>query len=199
MPTSTYKTETGANGATQFVKRLALLTEAERTRVRALAQHERGNDVDLYDRFNLLYRPVRRKNSRLPQHASFTVYRLYPWNPISDGRGSFGASLGILRARLVSRAGKRQGAASVHDSLLRDFPRLLQEPEPVLFPRLLAFVRLLGRGPTRTRAPDSEDRGIPIDWAQLLTDLARWSDAGARIQHQWHEDFFKTTNEGNDQ
>lgn len=151
-----------------FVSAIEDLSPADLKLLRCATGRALGSDVLTYDLFNRVWRPIRSK-AILARWACYAVATLYPWHPLPGGRGDFG---GTMRRPL--RAETRENRAAAGDR----FARLLAATGPALLPHLVGAVRWLAA------------RQMPVDWRQLLTDLARWYEPGRPTQTEWAQSYF---------
>ncbi len=114
------------------------------------------------------------------------VAALYAFHPVSyepdelaRRRRNLGESLRRLaQEKARQRGGLDEGEELLPDSLKRRMDALLSAPRADLFGHLRQVVSLL----------KSEE--IPVDWAQLLSDLQRWEATGRPVQWAWSRSFY---------
>jgi len=157
-----------------FVQALQNLSDSDVRALRSAIGQPRGSDVRVYDVFNAVFRPLRRKRF-VKRWACYLVATLYPWHPAHGPPAdeSFGATM--RRLRPPSRDREARARAD------RRFTRLLDANGRDLTFQLTACVRLLAR----------RDPPVRIDWTRLLDDLSDWHDPGQPTQRAWAADYFK--------
>jgi len=167
----TATTATKVSPATLFVQALAGLPDSDMRALRRAIGHPRGADVRVYDVFNSLFRPLRRKHI-VERWACYLVATLYPWHPPNGPPplGDFGEAM----RRIRPRSGEKEARSRAD----RRFTRLLDAKGPDLAFQLTASVRLLAR------------ERQPVNWARLLDDLSRWYEAGQPTQRAWAAIYF---------
>ncbi|BAD39651.1 MAG: type I-E CRISPR-associated protein Cse2/CasB [Symbiobacterium thermophilum] len=114
------------------------------------------------------------------------VAALYAYHPVSFGeeelaerRRNLGESLRRLaEEKARQRGGLDEGEELLPESLKRRMEALLSAPRADLFGHLRQVISLL----------KSEE--IPVDWAQLLSDLQRWEAPDRRVQWAWSRSFY---------
>lgn len=144
-----------------FFLKLANLTAGQQAALRDMATRPLAADVIAHDAFTAVYwgSPFRRDSTRI-------VAGLYFWHPKPNGSGHLPQAL--------AKIPRGRDGDTRNESLLKD---ILAAPLVGLPPLLFEAVR-------RLRA----DR-VPVDWPQLLVDLAKWDRPYAgdttSIQDDW--------------
>lgn len=156
-----------------FMAKLTELGVAELALLRSCVGRPLDENVPAFDLFTDLWWPLRKKNNAPNKRASWVTATLFPWNTNPDGQGTLGSALGQI-APVGEQNRKRDltrfEAMLAADGLARD-------------QAMLAVVRRLAR----LRIP------IPVNWPQLLGDIASWNEPGGRVQRRWAKDYLKAT------
>lgn len=114
------------------------------------------------------------------------VAALYAYHPVGFSEGDLAVrrrNLGESLRRLAETKTRKVGGVDEGDDLLpeslkRRMDALLSAPRADLFGHLRQVISLL----------KSEE--IPVDWAQLLSDLQGWEVTGRPVQWQWSRSFY---------
>jgi len=167
----------GDNGVDLFVRALEELPTSELLRLRQAAGTPRGSDVELDDLFNTVWRKLRdsSRDVQRSREQCFLVAKLYPWNlrrPPAGGRPPRDLGAGFRAVR-----GASSGDAKNQERVERRFVTLLDSHGPALEAALLDTVKFLERA------------GVPVNWRQLLHDLADWERPNRSVQDRWYGSF----------
>lgn len=156
----------------------ALATLAQRNDRGALAALRRGLGKPpgtAPEMFPFVAPHLPRNASPLLERACYLVAALFALHPSSwetPKPGDLSTNLGASFAVLAQRSTNRQGVT-------RRFLHLLLAHEEELADHLRHAVSLL------------KSQSVPVDWAQLLWDVQRWSSDDRRVQRQWARAYYE--------
>lgn len=153
-----------------FLKRLRGLDAAGQAALRASAASPHTPDVAAHDAFTAAWWPIR--NSYLPRDACRVVAALYLWHPKEGGKGNLVDSL----------------------RLAVNYRKLGEEPTERLVEQLLAVPFVGLPAPLLTAVQRLAKANVPINWPQLIGDLAAWERAGGEVsvQDKWANSWLQT-------
>lgn len=159
--------------AITLIRRLRALSDSGLSALRRAGGKSLGSDVRVFDIFRKVFGPVRRRYATA-KWACYLVATLYPWHPEEEGRGDFGECL----ARIRPRGSDEYGRSRADQRLTR----LLDcRNQRALFAELAACVRAVA---------GHHGCKVPVDWARLLEDLAKWYEPGQPVQKAWAASYF---------
>ena len=155
----------------RFIDVLASLGPSDLSLLSTATGRALGNDVPVWDLFQELIRPFRKKII-FDRWAYYLIATLYPWYPQAKGRNK-GKSLGLaLResaSELRPKDRKRMDQRTEH---------LLKVQGAALDVLLLETIRDLSR------------MDISFCWATLLRDITRWNHKERLTQRKWALDYY---------